>query len=229
MKYDTICYGIFRERPNRFIAHVEIDGIPQICHVKNTGRCRELLVPGAKVVLQKAANPARRTAYDLIAVWKGDLLINLDAQAPNAVFSEWARRTGFPEGLRLLKAEQTYGDSRFDFYFETDRDRGYIEVKGVTLEKDGVARFPDAPTARGTKHLRGLTACAEEGLQACAVFVAQMPGMRYLEPNDATDPDFGKALRDAQKSGVRIVALECRVQPDSLEITGEIPIRLTRE
>lgn len=229
MKYDAICYGIFRERPNRFIAHVEIDGVLQVCHVKNTGRCKELLIPGAKVVLQKASNPARRTAYDLIAVWKGETLINIDAQAPNVVFGEWARQNGFPPGLRMLKGEQTHGDSRFDFAFETNTGRGYIEVKGVTLERDGVARFPDAPTVRGAKHLRGLIECVREGLRAYAVFVVQMPGMRYLEPNNETDPDFAAALRDAQRAGVEIVALECRVGSDSLEITGEIPVRLTAE
>ena len=226
MKYSDIYIGRFISRPNRFIAHVELDGENVVCHVKNTGRCRELLIPGAKVVLEKARNPERKTKYDLIAVWKGDLLINMDSQAPNIAFGEWARETGFPEGLIELKSETTHGDSRYDFYYNSRNSEGFIEVKGVTLENDGAVKFPDAPTQRGAKHLRGLIDCVKEGFGAYAVFVVQMSGMKYFSPNDETDPDFADALRDAAAAGVNILALECSVTEDSMNIIGEIPVIL---
>lgn len=226
MKYARVVEGIFAARPNRFIALVLINGAETVCHVKNTGRCRELLVPGTRVVLCAADNPARRTKYDLVAVWKGDTLINMDSQAPNAVFGEWARETGFPGGLMELRAETVYGDSRFDFYYKSKNGDGFIEVKGVTLETDGIARFPDAPTARGVKHLCGLARCAEEGYGAYAVFVVQMAGMRYFTPNEATDPGFAAALRQAAAAGVKVLALECAVERDGMRITGEIDVRL---
>ena len=226
MKYSDVYIGTFISRPNRFIAHVLLDGENAVCHVKNTGRCRELLIPGAKVVLARAQNPERKTKYDLVAVWKGDTLINMDSQAPNIAFGEWARATGFPEGLTVLKAETTRGDSRFDFYYNSRNGEGFIEVKGVTLEDNGVVRFPDAPTQRGAKHLRGLMDCVREGFGAYAVFVVQMRGMKYFMPNEATDPAFAAALREAADEGVNIIALECTVTPESMKITGELPVRL---
>lgn len=224
MKYVDVRAGIFLERPNRFIAKVDIDGEAAVCHVKNTGRCKELLVPGARVVLDRAHNPARKTKYDLIAVWKGDLLVNMDSQAPNVVFGEWARNTGFPAGLTELRAETTHGDSRFDFYYNSRNGDGFIEVKGVTLENDGVARFPDAPTLRGVKHLRGLMECVRQGYGAYAVFVVQMAGMKYFTPNTQTDPVFSAALREAAENGVNVIALECAVETDSVRITRELPV-----
>ena len=236
MKYCNVTIGTFIARPNRFIAHVMLDGETVVCHVKNTGRCRELLTPGARVVLSIADNPARKTKYDLIAVWKGDVLINMDSQAPNIAFGEWARRTGFPDGLTELRAETKYGNSRFDFYYRIagDKERlynsrngeGFIEVKGVTLENGGVAAFPDAPTERGAKHVRELIKCRENGFGAYIAFVVQMPGMKYVTPNSATDPDFAAALREAAAAGVHIIALECAVTPDSMEITGFLPVKL---
>lgn len=226
MRYNDVYIGRFVSRPNRFIAHAELDGETVVCHVKNTGRCRELLVPGAKVVLEKAKNPDRKTKYDLIAVWKEELLINMDSQAPNTAFCEWAKQVSFPEGLTELRPETTHGDSRFDFYYNGRNGKGFIEVKGVTLENDGVVKFPDAPTARGEKHLRGLIRCVEEGYGAYAVFVVQMSGMKYFAPNESTDPLFAEALRDADKKGVNIIALECTVSPDSMQITGTLPVRL---
>ena len=347
MRYKNVITGTFISRPNRFIAHVMVDGEEVVCHVKNTGRCRELLVPGARVVLSVSDNPARKTKYDLVAVWKGERLINMDSQAPNVVFGEWARETGFPEGIAELKSEVKYGNSRFDFYYRMGEDRGerwshlrnlndggrsevlinentegertwaaipqasrpapfaqgslgiavcgrqdecltanggemceacacfdkeeetaipqasrlapfaqgsrgdrrrmalpygdmvvcashnnsrngagFIEVKGVTLENDGVARFPDAPTARGAKHVRELIKCKEDGYGAYIAFVVQMAGMKYVTPNEDTDPYFAAALRDAAKAGVNIIALECAVTEDSMEIAGFLPVRL---
>lgn len=226
MKYEQVITGIFVARPNRFVARVLLDGAEEVCHVKNTGRCRELLIPGVRVVLSVADNPARRTKYDLVAVWKGDMLVNMDSQAPNIAFGEWARKTGFPGGLTELRAEAAHGDSRFDFYYNSKNGEGFIEVKGVTLESGGVASFPDAPTARGAKHMRGLTRCVEEGYGAYAVFVVQMAGMKYLAPNDATDPDFAAALRQAAAAGVKVLALECAVEPGEMRITGSVDVKL---
>lgn len=226
MKYDNVVTGTFLARPNRFVAHVLLDGEVQVCHVKNTGRCRELLVPGAQVALARGDNPARKTRWDLIAVWKGDMLINMDSQAPNPVFARWAAETGFPRGLTYLKPEVKWGLSRFDFYYEAGAERGYIEVKGVTLEDGGVARFPDAPTARGARHIRELIECRRQGLGAHLVFVIQMPGMKWLEPNRATDPPFARAMEDAKRAGVDMLALGCRVEKDSLEIAERVEIKL---
>jgi len=227
MKYNDVCIGTFIARPNRFIAHVMLDGELVVCHVKNTGRCRELLVPGAKVVLEKAKNPERKTRYDLIAVWKGDMLVNMDSQAPNIAFGEWAKCSGFIEELIELRPETTHGDSRFDYYYNSRNSSGFIEVKGVTLENDGVVCFPDAPTIRGAKHLRGLISCLDEGYGAYAVFVVQMSGMKYFTPNAETDPEFARALHDAYEAGVKIIALECSVTPDTMIITGELPVKLS--
>lgn len=226
MQYQRIEKGRFLSRPNRFIAHVELDGRTEVVHVKNTGRCRELLIPGATVYLEKSDNPARKTQYDLIAVEKGTLLVNMDAQAPNQVFREWAEAGNFQEGLTFLRPETTWGDSRFDFYWEAGARRGFVEVKGVTLEEDGHACFPDAPTERGVKHLNELARCQTDGYEAAVCFVLQMAGMKDFAPNDRTHPAFGDALRQAAQAGVRIMAQECIVTPDSLTIGAAVPVLL---
>ena len=227
MQYQKIHPAVFRARPNRFVAQVELAGETVTCHVKNTGRCRELLVPGARVYLEESGNPNRKTKYDLIAVEKGERLINMDAQAPNQVFREWAEAGQFVPGLTLLRPETTWGKSRFDFYWElSTQRRGFVEVKGVTLEENGHARFPDAPTERGVKHLEELIACQAEGYEAAVCFVIQMSGMRDFSPNDATHPAFGNALRRAAASGVRVLAMECRVEPDGLWIHRPLPVCL---
>ena len=226
MKYDRIIKGRFLDRPNRFVAHVDIGGETLPCHVKNTGRCRELLIPGVRVWLTKSGNPKRKTAYDLIAVEKGARLINLDAQAPNAVFAQWAQAGHFIPGLDSLKAEQTFGDSRFDFSWTAGKRRGFVEVKGVTLEEDGTVYFPDAPTQRGVKNLRELIACREAGYEAAVCFVLQMAGMDVFSPNDATHPEFGAALREAARAGVKVLAVECGVTPRSLVMTRPVSVAL---
>lgn len=228
MTYNNIVAGRFLARPNRFIAHVEVGGEEIVAHVKNTGRCRELLVPGTAVYLQDwgAKHAGRKTRYDLIAVEKGPLLINMDSQAPNKVFSEWAKGGGFVPGLTHLKPEAKWGNSRFDFYWEADDRRGVAEVKGVTLEEDGHARFPDAPTQRGVKHLEELILARKEGYETAVCFVIQMEGMKLFSPNDETHPEFGAALRKADAAGVRVLAMECHVTPCTLHITKEIPVSL---
>ncbi|CCX38769.1 sugar fermentation stimulation protein homolog [Clostridium sp. CAG:1013] len=224
MTYGIVIQGHFLKRPNRFIAHVETqDGI-QICHVKNTGRCRELLVPGAVVYLEESPNPNRKTKYDLIAVEKGDLLINMDSQAPNQVAEEYLPRL-FPD-MTGWRREFTWGSSRFDFRVETPEKTWFMEVKGVTLEENGVVLFPDAPTQRGVKHLRELCRCQEEGYGACVLFVVQMSGIHYFTPNRHTHPEFAQALEEAALQGVRLEAVDCLVTPQSL-IPGEpVEIRL---
>lgn len=217
--------GVFLARPNRFIAHVEIDGRVEVCHVKNTGRCRELLPAGAQVWCQESDNPARKTKYDLISVKKGERLINMDSQAPNAAAREWLLAGGLGE-ISELRPETFHGDSRFDFSFLKDGRRCFLEVKGVTLENDGVCAFPDAPTERGSKHLRGLTRAAEAGFGAYVLFVVQMENVRYLHPNDATDPAFGKALREAAGAGVQILAMDCRVTPETMLVNNSLPVLL---
>ncbi len=225
MNYRRILPGTFLSRPNRFIAQVDIGGKPCVCHVKNTGRCRELLLPGARVYLEESGNPARKTKYDLVAVEKGKLLINMDSQAPNKAAAEAMPR--LLPGLSLLRPETVFGNSRFDFYAETKTgEKWFIEVKGVTLEENGVARFPDAPTLRGAKHLRELCRCVEEGFHACALFVIQMKGVRYFEPNRATDPEFARALETAAAHGVRLFAVDCLVSPNSMTVDSPVEIRL---
>jgi len=226
MRYGVVVPGTFLSRPNRFIAHVETAEGPQICHVKNTGRCRELLVPGCRVYLEQSNNPARKTKYDLIAVEKGDLLINMDAQAPNKVFREWAESGGFDPAVTAVRPEYTYGGSRLDFCLETPRGLHLVEVKGVTLEEDGAARFPDAPTERGVKHIRELQRAVSQGLDATLCFVIQMKGIRSVAPNDGTHPAFGAALREAAAAGVRVAAWDCDVTPDSLTIRRPVPVIL---
>ena len=226
MRYGTVIPGTFLSRPNRFIARVETAEGVQTVHVKNTGRCRELLVPGATVYLERATNPARRTAWDLIAVDKGGLLINMDAQAPNRVFGEWAASGGFLPGVTAVRPEFRFGDSRLDFCLETPQGLHLVEVKGVTLEEDGAARFPDAPTERGVKHIRELQRAVAEGCRATLFFVVQMEGMRSVSPNDDTHPAFGAALREAAAAGVRVLAYDCSVTPDSIAIRQSVPVLL---
>lgn len=227
MHYPSVRRGQFVARPNRFVARVLLDGAEQTVHVKNTGRCRELLVPGAAVYLAETQNPARKTRYDLIAVEKGPLLVNMDSQAPNRVFGEWAAAGNFRPGLTLLRPETFYENSRFDFYWEADGGRrGFVEVKGVTLEQDGHARFPDAPTQRGVKHLEELVRCRAAGYEAAVCFVLQMGGMRDFAPNDATHPAFGAALRRAAACGVEVLAMECEVAPDRLALRRPVPVQL---
>ena len=225
MHYPNMIPGHFLSRPNRFIAHVEINGNEEVVHVKNTGRCRELLQPGAAVWCQESTKPNRKTKFDLITVRKGDRLINMDSQAPNIAAGEWLRNGGLGE-ISNLKAESFYGDSRFDFSFEKDGKQCFLEVKGVTLENDGVCAFPDAPTERGVKHLKGLTRLAQEGYGAYVLFVIQMPDVKYLHPNDKTDPAFGDALREAAENGVQVLAMDCAVTEDTMEIRLPVLVKL---
>ncbi len=225
MKYANMTPGIFLARPNRFIAHVEIEGETEIVHVKNTGRCRELLPVGAQVWCQKSDNPSRKTKYDLITVKKGSRLINMDSQAPNLSAKEWLAAGGLGE-IKNLRAETKHGDSRFDFSFVKDGKTCFLEVKGVTLETDGICAFPDAPTERGAKHLRGLTEAARAGYGAYVLFVIQMADVKYLHPNDATDPEFGKALREAAANGVEVLAVDCNVTTDKMNIRNFVPVEL---
>ena len=225
MRYHNMVKGRFLSRPNRFIAHIEIQGKEEICHVKNTGRCKELLPQGATVWCQQFDDTNRKTKFDLITVQKGHRLINMDSQAPNKAAGEWLAQGGLGQ-VHNLRAEVKCGESRFDFYFEKDGQPCYLEVKGVTLENDGVCAFPDAPTTRGAKHLRELTALVKQGFGAYVLFVIQMKDVKYLHPNDATDPAFGAALRDAHAAGVQILAVCCDVTADTMTISSPIPVKL---
>ena len=225
MQYHTMVPGVFRSRPNRFIANVEINGREEVCHVKNTGRCRELLVPGTKVWCQHWDLPTRKTKYDLITVRKGSRLINMDSQAPNLAAKEWLASGGLGE-IENLRAETKHGDSRFDFSFTKGGRQCFLEVKGVTLEANGICAFPDAPTERGAKHLRGLTEAAREGYSAYVLFVIQMADVQYLHPNDATDPEFGKALREAAANGLNVLAVDCEVTVEEMKIRNFVPVVL---
>lgn len=222
---EPIIAGTFLSRPNRFIAHIEINGKTEICHVKNTGRCRELLPEGATVFCADCLSPARKTRYDLIAVQKGSRMINMDSQAPNKAAQEWLLSGGLGD-IQNLRPETTFRDSRFDFSFIKDGKLCFLEVKGVTLENDGVCAFPDAPTQRGSKHLRELARLCQEGYGAYVLFVIQMENVKFLHPNDTTDPAFGTALREAANAGVQILAYHCKVTPDSMEIIGPVAIKL---
>jgi len=224
--YPNMVPGTFRARPNRFIAHVEIAGKEEICHVKNTGRCKELLIPGTTVWCQHHDDPDRKTKWSLIVVQKGERLINMDSQIPNKLAYDYVNRGGLGFTPKLVKAEKTYGDSRFDLYYEVGDRKGFVEVKGVTLEQDGIARFPDAPTERGRKHLLHLQKAATEGYEAWVLFVVQMSDVRHFEPNRLTDPDFSETLLQVSQNGVRVKAVECAVTPDSLTITKEIQVLL---
>ena len=225
MIYKNMVPGTFLTRPNRFIAHIEIQGQTEIVHVKNTGRCRELLPAGAQVWCHRSDNPARKTKYDLITVRKGSRLINMDSQAPNQAAGEWLAAGGLG-AISNLRAETRHGDSRFDFSFTKDGKTCFLEVKGVTLENDGICAFPDAPTERGAKHLRGLTKARKEGFGAYVLFVIQMSDVKHLHPNDATDPAFGKALREAAAAGVEVLAVDCRVTPEEMQIREFVPVVL---
>lgn len=226
MKYNKVKTGIFRSRPNRFIAYAEMDGEVKTCHVKNTGRCKELLIPGVTVYLEEQDNPDRKTKYDLIGVQKGNRMINMDSQAPNKVVYEWIKSGGLFSDIKLIKTEKTYGNSRFDLYVEAENRQIYIEVKGVTLEEEGIVRFPDAPTERGVKHVRELIACVEEGYEAYIIFVVQMKGVKYFEPNNITHPAFGQALKEAEEKGVHILAVDCDVEVDQLNIRKNVMVKL---
>ena len=226
MKYpERIVAGKFLERPNRFIAHIEIDGKIEVCHVKNTGRCRELLQPGATVYCTDCLSPTRKTRYDLVAVQKGTRLINMDSQAPNRAVGEWLHQGGLGQ-IENIKPETTFGDSRFDFSFIKDGRLCFLEVKGVTLENDGVCAFPDAPTVRGAKHLRELTRLYKEGYSTYVLFVIQMQDAKYLHPNDATDPEFGKALREAATAGVEVLVYDCTVTPGTMDLRNPVNVVL---
>ncbi len=228
MKYKNIVSGKFIERPNRFIAMVEINGKTETVHVKNTGRCKELLIKGCTVYLEKTDNPMRKTKYDLIAVEKPStgVLINIDSQIPNAAAEEWLRRGNIFSENALIKRECTYGKSRFDFYIEDGGERAFLEVKGVTLERDGVAMFPDAPTERGVKHIRELIASMQNGYKAYILFVIQMKNIHLFRPNYETHPEFAVVLREAEKEGVEIIAVDCKIEPDSLIIDKRIKTEL---
>ena len=215
MKYSSMVEGVFLERRNRFIARVLIDGREETVHVKNTGRCRELLKPGAKVFLERAANPNRKTAYDLIAVVKDTgVLFNIDSQAPNAVMKEWLEEQDYD----AVRPEYRYGNSRMDFFLEKGPEKVLMEVKGCTLEVDGIGYFPDAPTERGAKHLRELHRAASEGYRAILAFVIQMEGVEEVRPNEKTDPAFAQAFEEAREAGVEIWLMTCRVRPEELKI-----------
>lgn len=226
MIYKNIKPGIFIDRPNRFIANIQIDGKTDVCHVKNTGRCRELLTSGARVFVQQTDNPDRKTKYDLAAVYKGDMLINIDSQAPNKVFGEWLQNGGYFADVTTIKPECKFGESRLDFYFEYSGKCAFAEVKGVTLERDGVFLFPDAPTERGVKHIKELCKCVKEGYDAYAVFVIQADRAEYFTPNRETHPEFANELEYAAKHGVKILCLCCTVTQEFLAIREFVPVKL---
>lgn len=226
MKYLNMEQAVFKERPNRFIAYVETERGKEICHVKNTGRCRELLTPDAVIYVQRNDNPKRKTKLDLIGVEKGNYLINMDSQAPNAAVKEWLQKGNLFSEQAKIYPERTYGESHFDFYIEDGERRIFMEVKGVTLEENGVCRFPDAPTERGVKHIKELIRCKKEGYEAYILFVIQMSPVKYLEPNDRTHKAFGDALREAALEGVQVLARDCRIEKDRIEIMNEVEVRL---
>lgn len=218
---------MFLARPNRFTAQIDINGTKVVAHVKNTGRCKELLVQNTKVILQKSDIPKRKTGYDLIAVWKNRQLINIDSQIPNKVFLEYLQSGRHIEGITLIKPEVKYCSSRFDFYVEAGERKIFVEVKGVTLEENGVVMFPDAPTERGVKHLSELIMCTKEGYEAQIVFVIQMSNVRYFTSNNRTHPAFGETLIAAKKAGVKIIALDCVITENTLEIGKAVPVKLS--
>lgn len=226
MKYDNIQIGTFLERPNRFIAHIEINGQKEVVHVKNTGRCKELLIPGATVYVEKSKNPARSTKWDLIGVKKGNRMINMDSQVTNKVVKEWLEAGNLYPDATLIKPETTYGSSRFDLYVETPEKKAFIEVKGVTLERDNVVLFPDAPSERAVKHVEELVRAVKEGYEAYVFFVIQMKDVRYFTPNREAHAAFADALLQASKEGVRVIAYDCDVTSDCISIGNEVPVVL---
>lgn len=227
MIYPNVKQGVFIARPNRFLAQIELDGQIELCHVKNTGRCKELFIPGAMVCVEDhGTNTKRKTRYSVISIRKEKEWINIDSQIPNRLVEDWLQENGLFENISYLKREVKYGNSRFDIYLEADGKKIFLEVKGVTLEEHGIARFPDAPTERGIKHMKELMACMEEGYEAYLVFVIQMKGIQYFEPNDRTHMEFGTTLREAAQCGVHIRAVDCKVQPDSITIDQFVEIRI---
>ena len=224
MVYEGIHRAVFLNRPNRFIAEVMLDGRKEIVHVKNTGRLRELLVPGATVFVQEKNQPSRKTRFDLISAVKNGFMVNMDSQSVNQVVEEFIRDGHLFENVRMLRREKTYIDSRFDLYLETDRDKIFVEVKGVTLENDSIARFPDAPTERGLKHIYELCDCVENGYKACLLFAVQMKGIKGFSPNDETQPEFRHALKTALDKGVMVRAYDCLVTENTLIMDKEIPV-----
>ena len=226
MKYNSIIKGEFIKRLNRFVALCRIDGEDVYCHVKNTGRCKEILVEGAECFLEVSSNPQRKYRYSLVTVKKGERLINIDSQAPNKAVGEFLKEGKLFSDISFIQPEKTYGNSRFDFYFEHGGKKAFLEVKGVTLEKDGAVFFPDAPTERGTKHLNELCDCVEQGYEAYAFFVVQMKNVKAFSPNDSTDFAFGKALRAAADKGVKIICYDCSVTENEMLIEAAVPVIL---
>lgn len=224
MKYSNVVKGIFLDRPNRFIANVLIDGKNTVCHVKNTGRCKELLIKGVTVYLTESDNLNRKTQYDLIAVEKGDRLINIDSQIVNSTLIEYLPKMF--DGITLIKPECKYGNSRFDVYVETEKDKIFVECKGVTLENNGIVLFPDAPTERGTKHINELIKAVSEGYKAYLIFVVQTDNVKYFTPNKETDLNFADALKEAKEKGVNIKAFTSKITPDSITIEEEIEVKI---
>ncbi len=226
MKYNKTVKATFIERPNRFVAKVNLDGEEIYCHVKNTGRCKELLIPGADVWLEDSENPKRKYRYSLVAVRKGERMVNMDSQAPNKAVGEWLKNGGLFRNIKLLKPESRYGSSRFDFYCEYKDKKAFIEVKGVTLENNNVVSFPDAPTERGARHVSELIECIKDGYEAYIIFVVQMKNVLYFEPNEDHDPAFAKALRKAGDEGVNIIAVDCFVNESEMKIEELTEVKL---
>lgn len=226
MKYNKTVKAVFLERPNRFVAKVNLDGEEIYCHVKNTGRCRELLVPGAQVWLEDSENPNRKYRYSLVTVRKGDRLVNMDSQAPNKAVGEWLKNAGLFDDIRVLKAESRYGTSRFDFYCEYEDKKAYIEVKGVTLENDNIVSFPDAPTERGARHVSELIECIKDGYEAYIIFVVQMKNVLHFEPNAVNDPAFAETLKRAEKEGVNVIAVDCSVSETEMVIEDFVSVKI---
>lgn len=224
MRYNNIYKGIFLERPNRFIAICEIGEKEEICHVKNTGRCRELLQKGASVYLEKSPNPNRKTQYDLVSVEKNGKLINMDSQIPNFVVEESLNKIF--DDITFVKQEYKYGNSRFDIYVETKTEKIFVEVKGVTLENDGVVRFPDAPTERGIKHLKELQKAIKDGYRACIVFLVQMQDVKYFEPNYETHPEFADELKNAIENGVEVFVYDSCVTPTEIKLNKKVTLKM---
>ncbi len=224
MKYANIKEGIFIERVNRFIAHIDIDGKIEVCHVKNTGRCKEILVKGCRVFVQEFDSKIRKTKFDLISVYKGNRLINIDSQVPNKMFSEWVKLGNLFKDIKVFKSEVFYKNSRFDFYVEYEDKKAFIEIKGVTLENEGVVLFPDAPTSRGVKHLKELVSAREEGYEAYVIFIVQMEGVKYFIPNYETHKEFGDILSFCKNNGVNILAFDSVVLKDEIYIKDSVKV-----
>jgi|GEM_PF-32404 len=224
--YSNIHKAIFLSRPNRFIANIEINGEEHICHVKNTGRCKELLIEGCTIYVKKHSNPNRKTNYSLISVLKGDKLINIDSQVPNKAVHKWLLQRNLFEDIEYIKPEYKYNNSRIDFFIKTKDKKILLEVKGATLEENGVVMFPDAPTERGINHINELIKAKKEGYETYIVFVIQMNTVKYFTPNDKTHPEFKDALLDAKDKGVNILAYDCYVTKESIAINNRCPIVL---